>query len=161
MLAKTIMKISITKEQYKELITAVSVADAIFGVLGDMMADTDYKKRSSEMDKLEEYFLKYAKDFYCEELIQEEDGKKILNDEVYENSIFPIIEDYEEFVVQDRLANKLAWRDFRKEHSEKELAEMAKENRGYFGVELYDYEKKYWDEFEEYEFERLRIQDEN
>jgi hypothetical protein len=36
---------------------------------------------------------------------------------------------------------------------------MAKENHGYFGVALYDYEKKYWDEFEKNGFERLEVKE--
>lgn len=54
----------------------------------------------------------------------------------------------EEFDVHDTLSNKLAWRDFRQDHSSEEINQMKKENGGYFGVSLYDYEKKYWDEFE-------------
>jgi hypothetical protein len=57
----------------------------------------------------------------------------------------------------DRLANKLAWRDFHENHSEEEIKKMSKENGGYFGVALYDYEKKYWDELDERGITRLKI----
>lgn len=57
------------------------------------------------------------------------------------------------------LANELAWRDFKRKHSNEEITEMSKENGGYFGVPLYDYEKKYWDEFEKRGFERLEIRE--
>jgi hypothetical protein len=57
----------------------------------------------------------------------------------------------------DGIANELAWRDFRRDHTEAELKKMSKENHDYFGVELYDYEKKYWDEFEKYGYKRLEI----
>lgn len=154
------MKIDITKEQYRDLVTMSGIANSVFGVLGDAMPDTDYKKCSNKMEKLEEYFLQYAGDFGCEELVQDHEGSNILNDEVYEEQIFPIIDDYDEFNLHESLANKLAWRDFENDHSAKELKEMEAKNGGYFGVPLYDYEKKYWDEFEKYGYDRLWIQKE-
>jgi len=153
------MKIDLTKKQYKELISMVAIANGIVGVLGDTMGEIDYKKRSNEMTDMENYLLQYANDFSCGELAQENEYEKtdILDDEYYENEILPIINDYEEYATHDTLSNKLAWRDFRNDHSEAELKKMAKENDGYFGVEIYKYEKKYWDEFEEYEYDRLEI----
>lgn len=124
------------------------------------MPDTDYKKRSDKMEKLEEYFLQYAGDFDCEKLVQDYRGVNILNDEVYEEQISPIIDDYDEFNLQDSLASKLAWRDFKNDHSEKEIEEMLEKNGGYFGVQLYDYEKGYWEEFENHEYDRLCVKDE-
>jgi len=154
------MKINITKEQYRDLITMSGLANSMLGVLGDVLPDTDYKKRSDKMEKLEEYFLQYAGDFGCDELVQDHKGINILNDEVYEEQILPIVDDYDEYNLHDSLAKKLAWRDFKNDHSEKELKEMEEKNGGYFGVPLYDYEKKYWEEFENHEYARLWIQKE-
>lgn len=151
------MKINITKEQYKELITMLAIANGIVGVLGDEFPQADYKKRSSKMEDLESYFLQYAADYGHKGLAQKYDSDDILDDEFYENEIFPIIEDYEYYAVHDKLSNELAWRDFRKKHTKKELDKMAKENAGYFGVEIYEFEKKYWDEFNEHGYDRLEI----
>lgn len=153
------MKINITKGQYNELITMVAIANGIVGVLGDVMPEANYKKCSERMQDLENYFLQFADDFGSSELAQKSEhaGKIILDDEFYENKILPIITDYEEFSTHDTLSSKLAWRDFQKDHSEREIKEMTKKNGGYFGVVLYDYEKKYWKEFEEYDYERLEV----
>jgi len=153
------MKINITKEQYKELIKMISIANGIIGLLGDVMPETDYKKRSKKMTSIENYFLQFANDFGCREFVQENKNEKkiILDDGFYENNILPIMIDYEEYTVHDTLSNKLAWRDFRKKYSEKEIKEMSKENSGYFGVEIYGYEKKYWNEFDKNGFARLKI----
>ena len=70
------------------------------------------------------------------------------------------MDDYDECELLNGLANKLAWRDFRRDYSETEREEMAEKNGGYFGVPLYAYEKKYWDEFEKYEYDRLEIKEE-
>lgn len=151
------MKINITKKQYKELITMISIANGIVGVLGDVIPKTDYKKRSEKMTDIENYFLQFANNFNYSKVTQEDNNEKkiILNDNFYENKILPIITDYENYAVHEILSNKLAWRDFKKKYSKKEIVEMSKKNGGYFGVEIYDYEKKYWDEFNENGFEKL------
>ncbi len=151
------MKINLSRAQYKQLIEMVAMTNGIVAVMGDMLSDTDYKKRSDKMSTLEEYLLQFAKEFGCEELMQMEGDKAVLDDEYYEDTIQPIITDYEEFATEDTLANKLAWRDFRNEHTKEELDALEKENGGYFGVSIYKYEEKYWKEFEEYGYSRLKI----
>jgi hypothetical protein len=84
-----------------------------------------------------------------------------LTKEQYEKIILPILDDYDEHELFNGLANKLAWRDFGREHSKSEITEMAKKNSGYFGVALYDYEKRYWDEFEKYDYDRLEVVQKN
>jgi len=151
------MKINITKAQYRELISMLAIANGIVGVLGDVLPETDYKKRSEGMTDLENYFLQYAADFGHAGLAQNYDEEDVLDDEFYENEIYPIIRDYEDYAAHDTLSNELAWRDFRKDHAETEIEKMAEGNGGYFGVEIHDYEKKYWDEFDENGFDRLEI----
>lgn len=151
------MKINITKEQYKELISMLAIANGIVGVLSDVLPGTEYKKRSNNMTDLENYFLQYATDYGHKGLTQKYDKDDILDDEFYENEIMPIISDYEDYATHDNLANDLAWRDFRRDHTEEELDKMVEKNGGYFGANLYDYEKKYWNEFDKNGFERLEI----
>ncbi|MEI6498500.1 MAG: hypothetical protein WCO23_00910 [bacterium] len=151
------MKIELTKEQYKNLIITNAIGNAVFGILGDSLEDTDYKTRSNTMDKLEDYLLSFAKEFDLNDLTEEFNNKTVLNEEYYEEKIQPILTDFEEVSLFDDLSNELAKRDFRRDHSRAEIREMTKENGGYFGVEMYDYEKKYWDEFEKYGYDRLEI----
>lgn len=155
------MKINLTKEQYKNLIEMSAVANSVLGILSDGLPDTDYKKRSETMEKLEEYLLQFANEFACEDIVQDHAGKNILNDEYYENAILPVMSDYDEYELFNGLAKKLAWRDFELDHSEFQIEEMGKKNGGYFGVALYDYEKKYWDEFEKYDYDRLEVVEKN
>ena len=148
------MKINITKKQYRQLIKVTALANATLGILGDTIEDSDYKQQSNDLEELERYFLQYAKDFDYEEVL-DEDG--YLDEDFYESNIMSILSEYDEYTVHTTLANKLAWRDFKKDHSEKEIEKMAQENGGYFGVELHDYEKKYWDEFEKHGFNRFSL----
>ena len=153
------MKIELTKEQYRELITIIEISNSVLGVLGDSFPDGDYKEESQKLEKLENYFLQYAKDFSSNDLVEDYKGKKIINEKLYENKILSIMNDFDEYIIFNELSNRLAWRDFRREHSEKEMDQMRKKNEGYFGVELHDYEKKYWDEFEEHYVNRLEIKE--
>lgn len=153
------MQIELTNEQYRDLIIMSGISTSIFGILGDSLDGSDYKKRSNKMDGIEEHLLSYAKEFDCEDLIENFEGKDLLNDEFSEENILPILTDYEQFALYDGLAHGLAMRDFRRDHTATEIKKMSKENGGYFGVEMYDYEKKYWDEFDKHNYDRLEILD--
>lgn len=155
------MKIDITKEQYELLVKSLSVGCAVLGILGDSMPEKNYKKVSVEAEELQDYLLQYAKGFGCNKFIGNEkfEGKDVMSDEFYETKIMPILSDYDGCILEDSLSSKLAWRDFRKDHTEKELKKMAQQNNGYFGGVLYDYEKKYWDEIEAHGYERFVIKE--
>lgn len=153
------MKIELSKKQYSDLIMISAISGGIFGILGDVFTGTNYKKRSEDMDKLEKHLLSYAKDFGHSGLVERFEGEELLNEKFYEQQVLPILDDYEEFALFDGLANGLAKRDFRRDHSSTEIQKMSKKNGGYFGVDLYDYEKKYYDEFDKHGYDRLEITD--
>ncbi len=155
------MNIEFTKEQYKNLIVLVEIAGWPLGILSDAYEDDNnkYEEKNDMAEELQNHLLKYAEDFSCKNLVEEFNGKRYLKEEVTDKEIYPVIEDYVDFEMQDGLANELAKRDFRKEHTEEEIKKIAKENGGYFGAVLHDYEKKYWDEFEKNGYERLEIRE--
>jgi hypothetical protein len=150
------MKINITNKQYNNLLIMSGIANCVLGYIGDMLEEPDYVPQSKEMEGLQDYLVSFAKDFGYEGLTEDFEGKKVLADNTNDKLIWPIINDYDECILSDHLANKLAWRDFRKDHSDAEIKKMGGKT-GYSGVELYDYEKKYWDEFEKHNFDRLEI----
>lgn len=155
------MRIEFTKDQYKNLIIINGISGWILGILSDAIEGNEYKEKCSKSEELENYLLGFAKDFGCETLTEEFDGKKYLTEKTTDKYIYPVIEDYVDYEIQDGLANELAKRDFRRDHTKEEIKRMAKENSGYFGAALYDYEKKYWDEFEMNGYERLEIKNNN
>lgn len=156
------MKIELSKEQYKDLLTMGELASSIVGVLGDSISDGghNYKEMSERFENVQKEILKHAREFGCENLIEEFEDEIIITERFYEDVIFPIIEDNNEMEIFEGLAGELARRDFRRDHTEQEIGEMAKRNSGYFGVELHAYEKKYWDEFAGYGYDRLEIVEE-
>lgn len=150
------MKINITNKQYRELIIMSGIANAVLGILGDGIEEPDYKSQSKETEKLEEYLLQFANDFGCNDLVEDFEGKKVLKEKFFDKLIMAVLDDYDEIELFDGLANKLAWRDFRKDHTETEIQKMGGKT-GYLGPQLYNYEKKYWDEFENHDYNRLEI----
>ncbi|MCH8326471.1 MAG: hypothetical protein IIB83_07925 [Bacteroidetes bacterium] len=46
------MKIELTKEQYRELITIIEISNSVLGVLGDSFPDGDYKEESQKLERL-------------------------------------------------------------------------------------------------------------
>ena len=135
------------------------IAGWILGILSDAIGGGEYKEKNKKANELESYILRYAESFDFNDLVEDFNGEKSLNEKAVDKYIHPVVEDYAEFEIHDGLANKLAWRDFDREHTKEEIEKMAKENGGYFGVALYDYEKKYWDEFEKNGYERLEIKE--
>ena len=154
------MKIDLTKEQFRQLIELSSVGKSVFGILGDSTEGTDYKKRSVEMEELVGGLLQHAKDFDCADLVGDDGEEIYVRDEYYEENVLPTVDDYDDFILHDNLASELAKRDFRKDNTQAEIRKIANEHNGYLGVVLYDYEKRYWDEFEKYEYDRLEIKEE-
>jgi len=156
------MKIELSKQQYKDLVASVAMADTICGLLSDAIEDgeIDYKERAEQIGELQSYLLQFADEFEYGEAVEEYDGEIFMDEELYEEEIEPIMDDFEDFVLHDRLPNILAWRDFYRDHSDEEREKMSEENGGYFGVELHPYEAKYWNEFDEHGFEHLFIKEE-
>lgn len=151
------MKINITNKQYRDLITMLGMANSIVGTLRDMTTIAEYRKTYARTEALEQYFTKYAKDFNCEDLLEEDKGEFYWKDEAYDEQIMSTIMRYDDFTTHSNLASKLAWRDFIRDHTEKQIDEMKKENDGYFGLEVHDYETRYWNEFEKHGYDRLEI----
>ncbi len=150
--------ITLTGSEYETLLKAIVLAGSIYGITGDFCNNT-YKKNSKDLEKLEHSILKQASNFGFGELCDTDDKDLVIKMESgWYDKTMEVMSDYDDYVAEEMLSNKLAWRDFHADYSEAEIKFMlAKKKSDYFGVELYDYEKKYWDEFEKYGFERLRI----
>ncbi len=149
------MKIDLTTNQYEILIKALETSAYIYGPMSDMV-DKKYKKVNEGIEQVIHELLNHSKEFSYDKNVENFNGKNHLNEEV-SSKILDELAEYDEWQLWDNLAYKLAWRDFRKIHSRKEIEEIFKKNEGYLGVEIYEYEKKYYDEFETYEYDRLYI----
>ena len=151
------MKINITKNNYELIIKALSMSSFVYGNLSDFV-DNKYKKDSDDLEILESYLLEYANDFHFNKNIDSFDGKLYLNEE-YNDAVLDDLFLYDDQQVYENLANKLDLRDFKMKYSQAEIDKMIEEHNGYLGVPLYDFEKRYYDEFEEHNYDRLFIKD--
>lgn len=139
------MKINFTKKQYEHLILICELAGSTLGIVGDEVDDKKYKKMSDEHEDFESYLLGFAKDFGLEKIVYEFDGKKALDDDV-SDKYFEIVEVYDEFIMWDELASKLARRDFYRTATKEELKEC--EEAGMLNIRFGRLIDEYWKEFE-------------
>jgi hypothetical protein len=155
------MKINLSKQQYKDLLASVAMANTVHELLDDAIesATIDYAECASRTHELQSYLLEFAGVFGFEEAALLIDGDIFLDDMYFEREIQPVMDDFEEYVLHDNLPNILAWRDFSLDYSDEEQDKMAEENGDFFGVELHPYEERYWKEFETHGFERLFVRE--
>jgi len=151
------MEINLTKEQYLNLLTMNYVADSVLGVLGDILPEeTNYKKKSDEIEKLGDYLLSYAQDFGCEDMIEGFHGKTLLKDEIYEKMQKEIMDEYDDYIFWNELEVRMGKRDFERTITEEDK-KYIKENKGWLPERIHELYDKYREEFEKYGIDRLEI----
>ena len=150
------MKINLTKEQYKNLLKATYISQCVTGLLSDHIKNDEYDDLHKKFEDLDSYLLEMSKDFGLENMTEQWEDKILIKEEV-SLQLFEILSDYDDLTLHMELSNKLAWRDFNSTHTQKEKEELAEKNGGYFGVELHALEKKYWDEFNNNEYNNLYL----
>ena len=151
--------IKFTNEEFELVMRAIGMLSHIYGVMGDIV-DEKYKNKSHKVDALENYLCEKADIFGLNNVVERFEARSVLNIEIgWYKDLIDDLDEFEEYFLYDNLTNKLAWRDFRNKFSKKEIEEMSKRNGGYFGVDIYDFEKKYYDEFDENGYDRLEVKD--
>ncbi|MBU1102727.1 hypothetical protein KJ853_03685 [Patescibacteria group bacterium] len=146
------MQIDLNREQFLALVRYLASAGYIYGLLGDIV-DDKFKKQSDETDELENYLLRYAKDFDCEKIVDEFEGKKFLS-EKENDKILDDISEYDEYAFWSELANRLAKRDFFRTHSQQEIEKMDDFEIMHKQAEIED---KYWEELEKKGIEKFEL----
>ena len=150
------MKINITKKQYIDLITMSRVANNIMGILGDYLEDKPYyKEQSNRLEELETYFLAFAKDFQCDDMVEEWRGEMIMNETISEK-FEAIVDDYNEFNFWDSLATEMGKRDFMRSITSDDRKYIA-EHDGWLPDRIGDIYETYHKEFEDHGIDRLEI----
>ena len=149
------MKINITKKQYIDLITMSRLANNIMGILGDHIDDKPYKEQSDRLEELETYFLTFAKDFQCDDMVEEWRGEMIMSETASEK-LEAIMDDYDEFNFWDSLTTEMGKRDFMRSITSDDRKYMA-EHDGLLPDRIGDIYETYHKEFEDHGIDRLEI----
>ncbi len=151
------MKINISRTQYENIIKALEISSFVYGDLSDFVEEK-YKTDVDILENVQKELLKYAKEFYFDKNTENFEGKIILREEYYEKLLDDLFL-YDDHQLFENLADKLGWRDFEKKFTKEEIKKISEEHSGYLGVPLYDFEKKYYDEFNEHGYDRLYIKE--
>ncbi len=150
------MKINITKKQYEIIVKSLEANSFIYGPMSDFV-DDKYKKDTNEIEEVQKYLLQYAKDFDFEKNLCDCGAKDPHLDEDYYEKILDDLALYDEQQLFEGLAHELGKRDFHNKYSKEEADKLIEEHGGYLGVPVYEFDKKYYDEFNENGYERLFI----
>jgi len=151
------MKIELTKEQYVNLLKISHIANSVLGILGDVFSEMEYKKKSDEAEELEDYFISYARDFGCNDLVEDFYGKTLMKDEIYEK-IQEIMDDYDDYIFWNELEVRMGKRDFGRTETIDDK-KYIKENNGWYPERIHELYDKYAQEFEIYGIDRLEIRE--
>lgn len=150
------MKINLTKKQYKNLLYALEAGSSVYGILGDMVSEEDYKQRSNQIQELKEYFWSFAQEFGLEELTDKYEDKTIPNEEL-EEEFQRDMDEYDNETFWHELTTRLGKRDFERTTTEAEMEEI-RQNYGMYPDRIDDLYQKWEEEFEKNGLERLNIQ---
>ncbi|TJY41093.1 hypothetical protein E5161_15460 [Cohnella pontilimi] len=133
------MKIELTNKQYRDLI------ELLF--LGNWLANAtrtgaEGDERLEKYELLQHYILSHAKNFQADDVVTEE-GTSFYTTMEFEESIMPIVEEYDDSTFWEQLSMKLANRDLLKEIGP--VSELKEKHR----TRLFELEEEYEVEFEE------------
>ena len=140
---KTIMKINLTKKQYRALLDLVYMGSWMVNAY----KEEDYNK---EHEKLENHIFSFAKDFGFENFADEKNFPTM----DFDNSIQSKIDEYNDEVFWDELINGLCNRDLLNKYGSEKLSKMDWEER--FDKKL-EFEKKWEKEFEKNGIDRMGV----
>jgi hypothetical protein len=145
------MKINFTKAEYRLLLDLVSLGTWVL-----TSHDTEEDQKKKKYEEVEQKIFSHAKEFGCEKLIKydEKFGAYFETREFDETEKYGFIEEYNENTFWDELINRLAERDFIKEHGFEEIEKMSFEERIRNNQK---HEDKWTDEFEAHGIDRLKI----
>lgn len=146
--------ITFTQKQYLALVKAVQMADAVYGIMGDMV-DKKFKKPAAQMDELEDLILRHADKFGMSDMVEEFMGRKHIANGKMEEFMDDLFT-FEQYAMWDNLARQLAGRDMERIYTQKQLEEM--DRMKYIELE-YTIEEKYHTEFEKHDLNRIEIQE--
>lgn len=149
------MEIKLSETEFKTLLSVINMSTGLMGYMNDFIDEPEIATRASVWNKIERLVLQQAYEQDLKGAVDFEGGEYHIKNELFEKNM-ELTEMYNGLATHQELSHSLAARDFKEAYTPAEIEKMAGES-GYLGVEMHSFEEKYWKEFEEYEYERLRI----
>ncbi len=150
------MEIKLQEKELKILLSIVNMSTGIMGYMNDFIEDSKIATRARVWQQIEQQLLKQAYEQGLTGTVDFEQGRYYVKNELFEKNM-ELTDDYTKLSTHQELSHALAARDFHEAYTPAEIAQMVAERGEYLGVETYDFEEKYWKEFEERGYTRLRI----
>ena len=151
--------ITLSREQYEAIIKALEISGSVYGTIRDF-CNEDYEKDPVQGEETLQYLLEKAEDFDFQNNIEKDEELGVFLKEEYSSQLFNVLlDEYDPYIANDFLSRELAKRDMRNMYTKEKIDVLVQEHHGYLGVPLYDFEEKYYDEFDEHGFERLYIRE--
>ena len=147
------MQIEFSREQYRSLMKAVEIGDAVYGILGDLV-DKKYKKDSNKIQELQTYLLSKAADFRSKDLMEIFNGHVITSDK-FGGQMEDVLYDYDNDVFWDELERRLGKRDFYRNITAEEKVESEKTE--WLPERVHEFYEQWRKEFEDFGVNRLEV----
>ncbi len=149
------MKINLTNKQYDILLKLVGLGTMVVDTLDEVQVLPEFLtlKEYEEIDELDNYLLSFAKDFGCEDLVEEIDGFYNTSLE-FENTVLPMMDAFVSNMFYEDLIRRLVLRDFATIYTEDQIEKMT-EDEAHRNKEIIM--KKYIDEFEKNDLKNLVV----
>ncbi|KIL34184.1 hypothetical protein SD71_21190 [Cohnella kolymensis] len=140
------MKIELNKKQYRDLIELLFLGNWVAnasrtGAEGDEMLE--------QYEEIYDYILSHATTFEADDVVQQE-GKQFYTTMDFDESIMPIVEDYDDYTFWEQLSLKLAERDLLRELGPVSFNEAHRER-------MYEIAEEYEIEFEKNGLKNLTL----
>lgn len=141
------MKIDLTREQYRNLLGYLVIANSVLGPLGDFAEGFESDAKAGQ--DLEDYIAQHAPMFDSEDMVHNHDGLLHVDDEVMYKVLGEVMEEYDDYVFWEQLEDRLV---------ERELIKLEGEIDDLESVE-HQLRKDFAEEFEENGIDRIHFSD--
>jgi len=141
------MKIELTNKQYRDLIELLFLGNWIANA---SRTGAEGDKRIEKYEKVEAHILSHAKHFQAEDVVNVE-GNDFYTTMNFEETLIPIVEEYDEFTFWEEISRKLANRDLLRQIGP--VRQLKDEHL----KRMYEIEEQYQIEFEKNGIKNLEL----
>ncbi len=150
------MHIDLSDKDLKQLLSIVNLAVSTVDYANDFLESPQITTRARAWKNIEADILKQAYLQGMTEHVEHDEQGYHLAEHLFEKNM-EITDEYDSLIIHQDLARDLGRRDLFETYTEAEILKISAESGGYIGVLMHPFEERYWKEFEEHDYNRLRI----
>lgn len=150
------MQIDLSDKDLKQLLSIINLAVGTVGYAHDFLDSPQISTRARVWGNIEADILKQAYAQGLTEHVDYDEHGYHIAEYLFEKNM-EITDEYDDLILHQDLARNLARRDLFEHYTEAEILALSEKSGGYLGVIMHPFEEKYWQEFEDHDYTRLRI----